>query len=161
MQHSRSDTHYGEFTMRRVMAITALIATTGLMAACGSSGDVDKPERADKGSSAASSKPTSKGEGRTYEVTFEVGGKGKSTVAYNLDTNHFEQVTLPWKKSDKITLNRTERKVGITLSVVPGPMILSNGQAAAAPCSIFVDGKKVTSDPGGAEGKHMCEYALR
>jgi hypothetical protein len=85
----------------------------------------------------------------------------KSSVYYNLDTNHSEQVTLPWKKSDELTLSSTERKVGITVSVVPGPMRLSNGQFAAAPCSITVDGKKVAENPGGADGKHMCEYTLR
>ncbi|MFF7892512.1 hypothetical protein ACFZDI_11510 [Streptomyces sp. NPDC007907] len=143
------------------MTITALIAAAGLLTACGSSSDGDKTERADEGTPTSSPKPASKGEDRTYQVSFEVGGKGKSHVYYNLDTNHFEQVTLPWKKSDKLTLNGTERKVGITVSVVPGPVVLSNGQAGAAPCSITVDGKKVTEDPGGADGKHMCEYTLR
>jgi hypothetical protein len=146
--------------MRRVRTITALIAAAGLMTACGGSGD-DKTERADKGTPASSPKPASDGQDRTYEVSFEVGGKGKSSVYYNLDTNHSEQVTLPWKKSDKLTLSSTERKVGITVSVVPGPMRLSNGQFAAAPCSISVDGKKVAENPGGADGKHMCEYTLR
>jgi hypothetical protein len=143
------------------MTITALIAAAGLMTACGSSSDGEKTERTDKGTPTSSPKPASEGEDRTYEVSFEVGGKGKSNVSYNLDTNHFEQVTLPWKKSDKLTLNSTERKVGITVSVVPGPVMLPNGQAAAAPCSISVDGKKVAEDPGGADGKHMCEYTLR
>jgi hypothetical protein len=147
--------------MRRAKTITALIAAAGLMAACGSSGDDDKTERADKGTPTSSPKPAPDGQDRTYEVSFEVGGKGKSSVYYNLDTNRSEQVTLPWKKSDKLTLNSTERKVGTTVSVVPGPVMLSNGQFAAAPCSITVDGKKVAEDPGGADGKHMCEYTLR
>jgi len=146
--------------MRRAMTTTALIAAAGLMTACGSSGD-DKAERADKGTPTSSPKPASDGQDRTYEVSFEVGGKGKSSVYYNLDTNRSEQVTLPWKKSNKLTLNSTERKVGITVSVVPGPVMLSNGQFAAAPCSITVDGKKVAEDPGGADGKHMCKYTLR
>jgi hypothetical protein len=55
----------------------------------------------------------------------------------------------------------TERKVGITVSVVPGPVKLSDGRFGAAPCSITVDGKKVVEDQGGAEGKHLCEYTLR
>jgi hypothetical protein len=144
------------------MTITALIAAAGLLTACGSSSDGgDKEERAGKGTPTSSPKPPSESEGRTYQVSFEVGGRGKSTVYYNLDTNHSEQVTLPWKKSGKLTLTSTERKVGITVSVVPGPVMLSDGQAAAAPCSISVDGKKVTEDPGGADGKHMCEYTLR
>ncbi|WP_369242291.1 hypothetical protein AB5J56_44920 [Streptomyces sp. R21] len=147
--------------MRGARTIAALIAAVGLMTACGSSGDDDKTDRADKGPHTSSSKPASDGQDRTYEVSFEVGGKGKSSVYYNLDTNHAEQVTLPWKKSDKLTLNSTERKVGITVSVVPGPVILANGQAAAAPCSITVDGKKVAEDPGGAKGKHMCKYTLK
>jgi hypothetical protein len=96
-----------------------------------------------------------------YETSFEVGGKGKSSVYYNLDTNRSEQVTLPWKKSDKLTLSSTEQKVGTTVSVVPGPVMRANGQLAAAPCSITVDGKKVAENPGGADGKHMSEYTLR
>ncbi|GGK58750.1 hypothetical protein [Streptomyces flaveus] len=146
--------------MRRATTITALIAAAGLMTACGGSGDDGKTERAGK-STPTSSKPASDGQDKTYEVTFEVGGKGKSRVAYNLDTNHFEQITLPWKKSDQLTLSSTQRKVGTTVSVVPGPVMLSNGQLGVAPCSITVDGKKVAENPGGADGKHMCEYTLR
>ncbi|MFF6998306.1 hypothetical protein ACFY93_25550 [Streptomyces sp. NPDC008313] len=151
--------------MRRAMTVTAFIAAAGLMTACGSGGGDDggdgKKEHAGKSTATTSSKPASDGRDKTYEVSFEVGGKGRSNVYYNLDTNHFEQVTLPWKKSDKLTLNSTERKVGITVSVVPGPVLRSNGRMAAAPCSITVDGKKVTEDPGGADGKHKCEYTLR
>lgn len=147
--------------MRRVRTIAALVAAAGLMTACGSSGGDDKPEGADKGTPTPSSKAATGGQDRTYEISLEVGGKGKSSVYYNLDTNHSEQVTLPWKKSDKLTLTSTERKVGITVSVVPGPVQLSNGRLAAAPCSITVDGKKVTQDAGGADGKHMCQYTLR
>ncbi|AZM56271.1 hypothetical protein DMA15_29810 [Streptomyces sp. WAC 01529] len=150
--------------MRRAMTITALIAAAGLMTACGGSGGGDdeggKKGRTEQGR-ASSSKPASGVKDRTYEVTFEVDGEGSSSVYYNLDTNHSEQVTLPWKKSGELTLNSTERKVGITVSVVPGTVRLSNGQFAAAPCSITVDGKKVAKDPGGAKGKHMCEYTLR
>ncbi|MFI8308157.1 hypothetical protein ACIF80_33055 [Streptomyces sp. NPDC085927] len=147
--------------MRRATTITALVAAVGLMTACGSSSDDDKKESADKGAATSPSKPASDGQDKTYEVTFEVGGEGKSSVYYNLDTNRSEQVTLPWKKSDKLTLNSTERKVGIIVSIVPGSVKLSNGQLGAAPCSISVDGKKVAEDPGGVEGKHMCEYTLR
>ncbi|GGK78007.1 hypothetical protein [Streptomyces flaveus] len=147
--------------MRRATTITALVTAAGLMTACGGSGDDGKTERAGKSTPTSSSKPAPDGQDKTYEVTVEVGGKGKSQVGYNLDTNHFEQVTLPWKKSDQLTLNSTQRKVGITVSVVPGPVMLSNGQFAAAPCSITVDGKKVAEDPGGVDGKHMCEYTLR
>jgi hypothetical protein len=88
-------------------------------------------------------------------------GGSCNTAGHIRTTNRSEHVTLPWKKSDKLTLSSTERKVGITVSVVPGPMRLSNGQFAAAPCSITVDGKKVAENPGGADGKHMCEYTLR
>jgi hypothetical protein len=145
--------------MRRARAIAALIAAAALVTGCGSSGD-GKTEHADKGTPTSAPKPATGGQGRTYDVSFEVGGKGKSNVYYNLDTNRSEEVTLPWKKSDKISLTSTERKVGITVSVVPGPTVLSNGQLAAAPCSITVDGKQVAEDPGGADGKHMCEYTL-
>ncbi|MBL3668816.1 hypothetical protein JL475_23025 [Streptomyces sp. M2CJ-2] len=148
--------------MRRAMTMTALVAAVGLMAACGSSGGGEaKKERAHKGTATSSSKPASEGQGKTYEVTLEVGGEGRSSVYYNLDTNRSEQVTLPWKKSDSVTLNSTQRKVGTIVSVVPGPVKLSDGRLGAAPCSITVDGKKVVEDPGGTEGKHLCEYTLR
>ncbi|WP_097214497.1 MULTISPECIES: hypothetical protein [unclassified Streptomyces] len=137
----------------------ALIAAAALMTACGSGND--KTQRAEKGTPTSSPTPAAGGQDKTYEVSLEVGGKGKSSVSYNLDTNGSEQVTLPWKKSDRLTLNSTERKVGITVSVVPGPVMLSNGQFGAAPCTITVDGKKVVEDAGGADGKHMCEYTLR
>ncbi|MFD7688976.1 hypothetical protein [Streptomyces sp. NPDC059781] len=151
--------------MRRATTVTALIAAAGLMTACGGgSGDGDEKERAGgstaASSSEASSGASSEGEDKTYEVTLEVGGAGKSSVYYTLGTNSTEQVTLPWKKTDEMTLNSTERKVGITVSVVPGSVKLSNGQLGAAPCSITVDGKKVVEDQGGAEGKHLCEYTI-
>ncbi len=157
--------------MRRAMTIIALVAATGLVTACGGSGADDKKPAADKGA-AVSSKPTADGRDetdeadaadktdKTYEVVLEVGGSGKSSLYYVLGTNRMEQVSLPWKKSDSITLNSTQRKVGTIVSVAPGPVAQSNGQLAAAPCSITVDGKKVVEDPGGAEGKHLCEFTL-
>ncbi|MGW9498314.1 hypothetical protein ACWG5P_28780 [Streptomyces prasinus] len=157
--------------MRRAMTIMALVAAAGLVTACGGSGADDKKPAADKGA-AVSSKPTVDGQDetdeadtadkadKTYEVVLEVGGSGKSSVYYVLGTNRMEQVSLPWKKSDSITLNSTQRKVGTIVSVAPGPVAQSNGQLAAAPCSITVDGKKVVEDPGGAEGKHLCEFTL-
>lgn len=145
--------------MRRTATTVALLVTAGLMTACGS-GDEGKKERADKGTTTSSSKPAAGGQDKTYEITLQVGGKGTSRVGYNLDTNHFEQVTLPWKKSDKLTLNGTERKVGITVAIVPGAVELPNGRLGAAPCSITIDGEQVAEDPGGVDGKHMCEYTL-
>ncbi len=157
--------------MRRAMTIMALVAAAGLVTACGGSGADDKKPAADKGA-AVSSKPTVDGQDetdeadtadktdKTYEVVLEVGGSGKSSIYYVLGTNRMEQVSLPWKKSDSITLNSTQRKVGTIVSVAPGPVAQSNGQLAAAPCSITVDGKKVVEDPGGAEGKHLCEFTL-
>ncbi|MFC8373898.1 MULTISPECIES: hypothetical protein [unclassified Streptomyces] len=148
--------------MRRATTVTALIVAAGLMTACGggSSSDGEKKERAGGSTVASSSGPASEGEDRTYEVTIEVGGEGKTSVYYNLDTNRSEQVTLPWKKSGELTLNSTQRKVGTIVSVVPGPVKMSNGQLGAAPCSITVDGKKVVEDEGGVEGKHLCEYTI-
>jgi hypothetical protein len=147
--------------MRRAMTMTALIAAVGLMTACGGGGGGDaEKERADKGTSTSSSEPASEGQDKTYEVTLEVGGEGRSSIYYNLDTNHFEQVTLPWKKSDSLTLTSTQLKVGTIVSVAPGPVKLSDGRLGAAPCSITVDGKKVVEDPGGVDGKHLCEYTI-
>ncbi|MFG2503775.1 hypothetical protein ACGFSB_36880 [Streptomyces sp. NPDC048441] len=146
--------------MRRTMTIAALIAAAGLLTACGGSDGGDKKEHADKAPAAASSKPGAKGQDKTYEVTLEVGGKSKTNVFYVAGSNGNEQVKLPWKKTEKVTLNSTERKVGITVHVVPGPVILPDGKAAAAPCSITVDGKQVDEDPGGPTGKHACKYTL-
>lgn len=147
--------------MRRATTVAALIAAAGLMTACGGSdGDGDKKGRDDRSTAASSSRPAAGGEDKTYEVTLEVGGEGKSSVYYNLDTNRSEQVTLPWKKSGELTLNSTQRKVGTIVSVVPGTVMKSNGQFVAAPCSITVDGKKVVEEQGGdVEGK-LCEYTL-
>ncbi|MFD3667200.1 hypothetical protein [Streptomyces sp. NPDC058672] len=146
--------------MRRAMTIAALISAAGLLTACGDSGSGDKKEHADKAPAAASSKPGAEGQDKAYEVTLEVGGKGKTNVFYVANSNGSEQVKLPWKKTEKVTLNSTERKVGITMHVVPGSVILRDGKAAAAPCSISVDGKQVAKDPGGATGKHSCKYTL-
>ncbi|MFJ9668970.1 hypothetical protein ACIRPP_30925 [Streptomyces sp. NPDC101219] len=161
--------------MRRARTIIAIAAAAGLLAACGGSGDDDKKPAADQGA-AASSAPAAGGQDKekddekgtdggdradkTYEVTLEVGGSGSTSVYYVLGTNRTEQVSLPWKKSDSITLNSTQRKVGTIVSVVPGPVTQSDGRLAAAPCSITVDGKKVVDDPGGAEGNHICQYTL-
>jgi hypothetical protein len=98
----------------------ALLSTNG-------DSDDGKTQRADEGTPTTSAKPAADAKDRTYEVSVEVGGKGKPSVYYNLNTNRSEQVTLPWKKSDKLRLNGTECKVGITVSVVPGPVRLSNG----------------------------------
>ncbi|MEU6522373.1 hypothetical protein ABZ892_05845 [Streptomyces sp. NPDC046924] len=150
--------------MRRAMTMTALIAAVGLMTACGSGsgngGGGAEKENAGKSTATSSSEPASESQDKTYEVTLEVGGEGESSVYYNLDTNRSEQVTLPWKKSDKLTLNSTQRKVGTIVSVVPGPVKLSDGRLGAAPCSITVDGKKVVEEPGGVDGKHLCEYTI-
>ncbi|MGW0538164.1 hypothetical protein [Streptomyces sp. NPDC003032] len=146
--------------MRRTLTIAALIAAAGLLTACGGSDSGHKKEQADKAPAAASSNAGAKGQDKTYEVTLEVGGKGKTSVFYYAGSDGNQQVTLPWKKTEKVTLNSTERKVGITMHVVPGPVILPGGKAAAAPCSITVDGKQVAKDAGGSTGKHACKYTL-
>ncbi|WP_437032790.1 hypothetical protein [Streptomyces sp. enrichment culture] len=164
--------------MRRTTTVMALVAAAALLTACGGGSDADDAKPAASGKdTAAAPEPAAGGQDeaegtdaadgadddgadKTYEVVLEVGGSGSSSVYYVLGTNDMEQVTLPWKKSDSIALTGTQRKVGTIVSVVPGPVKQSNGQLAAAPCSITVDGEKVVEDPGGTGGKHICQYTL-
>ncbi|MEU1016992.1 hypothetical protein [Streptomyces sp. NPDC005898] len=95
-------------------------------------------------------------------MTFEVGGTGSTQIMHVSDTNHMEQVDLPWKKTVNVTLRGAESEVGHTVSVVPGSTKCSDGMLSAAPCVIKVDdGEKVADNKGGKAKKSLCEYLLK
>ncbi|MFF3454482.1 hypothetical protein ACFYXH_09135 [Streptomyces sp. NPDC002730] len=147
--------------MRKIITGSALVLATALLTGCG--GD-DGPATTDKSAKAdASGKSQSEaGSGEVkHEVTLEVLGTGTSQVYYNLDTNKMEKVTLPWKKTATITLTTdAEKRIGTSVSVVPGSVTGSDGMLHPAACVITVDGKKVSDNQGGKSNK-MCEAKVK
>ncbi|MFI1800157.1 hypothetical protein ACH427_22780 [Streptomyces sp. NPDC020379] len=146
--------------MRKIIMGAALVLTAALLTGCGSDGS---PATADKPATATQpkAKPESGSGEVKHEVTLEVLGTGTTSVYYNLDTNKFEQVQLPWKRSSTITLTTdAEKKVGLGVSVAPGSVTGSDGMLHAAPCVITVDGKKVADNQNGKSDK-MCEFKLK
>ncbi|WP_150477719.1 hypothetical protein [Streptomyces alboniger] len=73
--------------MRRALTVAAFIAAAGLLTSCGGSDSGYKKDQADKGPAAASSHAGTEGQDKTYEVTLEVGGKGKTSVFYYAGSN--------------------------------------------------------------------------
>ncbi|MFF4185541.1 hypothetical protein ACFYZ9_20330 [Streptomyces sp. NPDC001691] len=144
------------------LALT-LLAVAALLTGCGS-------EKKDDGGAARASAPAGSGakglapdrKGVAHQVVFEVGGTGAAQVMWIGNTNHFEQVTLPWTKTESVTLEGAELKVGHTVSVVPGSIKRADGSGMlqAAPCTIKVDGKQVADNQNGKSDK-LCEYQLK
>ncbi|MFF9770610.1 hypothetical protein ACF1GT_29185 [Streptomyces sp. NPDC014636] len=93
-------------------------------------------------------------------MVFEVGGTGAAQVMWNGNSNHFEQVTLPWTKTESMQLEGAELKVGVTVTVVPGSVKGPDGILKPAPCTIKVDGKQVADNQNGKSAK-PCEYKLK
>ncbi|MFG3532952.1 hypothetical protein ACGF8B_40585 [Streptomyces sp. NPDC047917] len=151
--------------MRKTATLTiSLLAAAALLAGCGS-------EKKDAGSAkagdAAASAQVSGGakgaapkKGVPHQVVFEVGGTGASQVMWIGSTNHFEQVTLPWTKTESVQLEDAELKVGVTVSVVPGSVKGKDGMLKPAPCTIKVDGKSVADNQGGKSAE-PCKYKLK
>ncbi|MEU1373711.1 hypothetical protein ABZ442_08605 [Streptomyces triculaminicus] len=158
--------------MRKSATAMALAVTAALLAGCGGgaeSGDGGGDGGAKTAATAApSAKPKGDAKadgpavGPTREVTIEVaGGEGSTQVYYNLgDDNGAEQVSLPWKKTAKVTLKGAEIKAGSLVSVAPGSVKGSDGMLKAASCVITVEGKKVADNQDGALPK-PCEYQLK
>ncbi|KJY24995.1 hypothetical protein, partial [Streptomyces katrae] len=114
-------------------------------------------------SASASSKEngsSSAKKGVPHQVVFEVGGTGAAKVMWNGNSNHFDQVTLPWTKTEAMQLEGAELKVGVTVSVVPGSVTGPDGMLKPAPCTIKVDGKQVADNQEGKSPK-PCEYKLK
>ncbi|MEJ8654787.1 hypothetical protein WKI65_43815 [Streptomyces sp. MS1.AVA.3] len=145
--------------MRKIISGTALVLTAALLTGCGSG---DGPSTADKAANASvKPKPDSGSAEVKHEVTLEVLGHGNSQVYYNLSTNKFEKVKLPWRKTETITLTtEAEKRIGTTVTVVPGSVYNADGTLRAAACVITVDGKKVADNKGGKSNK-MCRYDLK
>ncbi len=133
-------------------------AAAALLTGCGGSGHPQKAASA----AATSAKPSADAHGQqaTREVTLEVRGTGRTQIYYTTDTNHSEQVTLPWKKTTKVTLVGAELQVGVPVSIVPGSVQGSDGQFHAASCTIEVDGRTVADNQDGRSDKG-CDYTLK
>lgn len=152
--------------MRKIITGTALVLTSVLLTGCGGGGTAGTAKPADPKpvatQSAGARQPAAGSAEVSHEVTLEVLGSGPSQVYYNLSTNKMEQVTLPWKKTETITLTTdAEKKVGTTVSVVPGSVKGEDGMLKAAPCVITVDGKKVADNQDGGASASMCRYHVK
>jgi hypothetical protein len=152
--------------MRKTAILTSsLLAAAVLVTGCGSEKKDASPAKASEASASASASGEAKGspsgkKGVPHQVTFEVGGTGTSQVMWNGNSNHFEQVTLPWTKTESMQLEGAELKVGVTVSVVPGSVKGTDGMLKPAPCTIKVDGKQVADNQEGKSPK-PCEYKLK
>jgi hypothetical protein len=139
-------------------AVVLVAAGAALLTGCGGGGS--HPQKAT--APARSAKPTADAHSQqaTREVTLEVRGKGQTQIYYTADTNHSEQVTLPWKKTTKVTLVGAELQVGVPVSIVPGSVQGADGQFHAAACVIQVDGRTVADNQDGKSDKG-CNYTLK
>ncbi|MFD9337777.1 hypothetical protein ACFWBF_25765 [Streptomyces sp. NPDC060028] len=155
--------------MRKIITGTTLVLTAALLTGCGSEGKeaAAKPTSATTATAGhttgnGKSQPNTGGGEVKHEVTLEVLGTGQSQVYYNLQTNKMEQVTLPWKKTGTITLTtEAEKKIGESVSVVPGSVHGSDGMLHAAGCVITVDGKKVADNQDGKADTKICQYLVK
>ncbi|MEV2253739.1 hypothetical protein AB0I94_24700 [Streptomyces sp. NPDC050147] len=150
--------------MRKTVTGIALVTTAVLLAGCGGDGGGEdtKGDQHSNGAPATPKEKTSKwGAPQSFEVTLEVTGKGKPSLGWMADTNHFEnQVTLPWTKTVKVTLEGAELKVGRLLALTPQGVPGTDGLTYGfPPCAIKVDGKTVEKNAGGKKGG--CKYQLK
>ncbi|MGW2670754.1 hypothetical protein ACWC5F_22175 [Streptomyces sp. NPDC001272] len=151
--------------MRKTTTCTvSLLAAAALLTGCGSENKDAGPSKAAASPSVSSSggakgsAPATKGV--PHQVVFEVGGTGAGKVMWIGNTNHFEQVTLPWTKTESMQLEGAELKVGVTVSVVPASVEGPDGMLAPAPCTIKVDGKQVADNQAGKSAE-PCRYKLK
>lgn len=139
--------------MRKATAGLALIVSGVLLTGCGGGDDGGaggKPAPSASGSQEPGGGADKGGE-VVREVTLEVGGTGKTQIAYVADGNKAEQVTLPWKKTVELSLTKAEQEVGVLVSVVPGSVPGEDGMLKPAPCTITVDGEKVDDNQDGKD----------
>ncbi|MFE9406449.1 hypothetical protein ACFYNY_32610 [Streptomyces sp. NPDC006530] len=152
--------------MRKTAASTlSLLAAAALLTGCGSEKKEADPAKTTASSPSASAAGGAKGstsgkKGVPHQVVFEVGGTGAAQVMWIGNANHFEQVTLPWTKTESMQLEGAELKIGVTVSVVPGSIKGQDGMLKAAPCTIKVDGKQVADNQGG-KSPEPCKYKIK
>ncbi|MFF2195113.1 hypothetical protein [Streptomyces sp. NPDC058157] len=150
--------------MRKTATLTiSLLAAAALLTGCGAgkkdADPVKEPAAPSAPSSGGAKGSTAKKKGVVHEVVFEVGGTGAAQVMWNGNSNHFDQVTLPWTKTESMQLVDAELKVGVTVSVVPGSVKGTDGMLVPAPCTIKVDGKQVADNQAGKSAE-PCKYKL-
>ncbi|MFF4580028.1 hypothetical protein [Streptomyces sp. NPDC001389] len=154
--------------MRRTATLTiGLLAAAALLTGCGSgkkdagpAKEAVSPNASPNASPSGGAKGSAPGKkGVPHQVVFEVGGSGAAQVMWIGNSNHFEQVTLPWTKTESMQLEGAELKVGVTVSVVPGSVKGPDGMLTAAPCAIKVDGRQVADNQGG-KSAGPCAYKL-
>jgi hypothetical protein len=145
--------------MRKTAPLTSsLFAAAVLATGCGSEKKDASPAKASEASPSGMS--SGKKKGVPHQVVFEVGGADAAQIMWIGNSNHFEQVTLPWTKTESIQMEGAELKVGVTVSVVPGAVRGPDGMLKPAPCTIKVDGKQVADNQDGKSAK-PCEYKLK
>ncbi|MFE9388754.1 hypothetical protein [Streptomyces sp. NPDC006784] len=81
-------------------------------------------------------------------------------IYYQLSSSGSESGSLPWKKTETLTLTPAQRKVGVLVSIVPGSVAGSDGILKPGACVITVEGKEVADNQGGKSDKG-CEYRVR
>lgn len=152
--------------MRKTATLTiSLLTTAALVTGCGGEKKDAAPVAAGQTSPSASASNGAKGsasgkKGVSHQVVFKVGGAGAAQVMWNGNSNHFEQVKLPWTKTESMQLEGAEMKVGVTVSVVPGSVKGTDGMLKPAPCTIEVDGKQVADNQGGKSAE-FCKYKIK
>ncbi|MFJ3235990.1 hypothetical protein [Streptomyces sp. NPDC086787] len=152
--------------MRKTATLTTtLLAAAVLLTGCGSEKKDTGPANAGEASPSVSASGGAKGSSSrkksvAHQVVFEVGGTGTGKVMWIGNTNHFEQVTLPWTKTESVQLEGAELKVGVTVSVVPASVEGPDRMLKPAPCTIKVDGKQVADNQGGKSAE-PCKYELK
>ncbi|MFJ4151891.1 hypothetical protein ACIP10_30560 [Streptomyces galbus] len=156
----------GKTHMRKTATLTtSLLAAVLLVTGCSSEKKDDSPAKVSEASPSTSAGSGAKGssspkKGVSHQVVFEVGGTGPAQIMWNGNSNHFEQVTLPWTKTETMRLQDAQLKVGVTVSVLPGSVKGSDGMLKPAPCTIKVDGKQVADNQDG-KSSEPCEYKLK
>ncbi|RKT02397.1 hypothetical protein BX286_0298 [Streptomyces sp. 3211.6] len=150
--------------MRKTATLTiTLLASAALLTGCGSekkdAGPSKEPAAPSAPAGGGAKGSAAKKKGVPHQVVFEVGGTGEAKIMWNGNTNHFDQVTLPWTKTESMQLEDAELKVGVTVLVVPGSVKGADGMLVPAPCTIKVDGKQVADNQGGKSAA-PCTYKL-
>ncbi len=148
--------------MRKAVGGAALVMTAVLLAGCGvlDSGSVKSHSGTSASDKQKSVKKDKWAPPETHEVTLEAKGKGTPQISWMADTNHFEKVTLPWKKTLQVKLKGAQLKLGVPLYVTPQAVPGPNGRYVYPSCAIEVDGKKVAESAGGTSTKG-CKYTLK